>query len=261
MKIINELGIEGYLYGVLPKEVSPSWPIEALKAQAVVSRTYVLNNIGRFEKKGYDLCSTYLSQVYGGVEVERPETTIAVEETRGEVLTYNGELAKVFFHSNSGGYTADVKYVWGMDIPYLKGRKDKYSINSPQYRWKKRIKKDFILKKLRKEGYKIGKIKRIKLKGRTRSKRVKYFIIYTDKGKIKINSNRFRMICGPEIIRSTLIENLEMKGDSFIFEGRGWGHGVGFSQWGARNMALEGYNYRKILRFYFPGTKIEKWDY
>jgi len=261
MKVINELGIEGYLYGVLPREVSPSWPIEALKAQAVVSRTYVLNNLGRFESKGYDLCSTFLSQVYGGVESEKPETTIAVEETSREVLIYNGRLAKVFFHSNSGGYTANVKYVWGMDIPYLKGRKDKYSKDSPQYIWRKEIKVKNILKKLRKDKYKIAKIKNIKIKGRTKSGRVKYFLLYTDTGKIKINSNRFRILCGPEIIRSTLIDEFSFDGEYCYFKGRGWGHGVGFSQWGAKNMAERGYNYRKILRFYFPGARVKKWNY
>ncbi|HHW49528.1 MAG TPA: SpoIID/LytB domain-containing protein [Clostridiaceae bacterium] len=136
MTVINILPLEEYLYGVVPYEIGAGSPMEALKAQAVVARTYTINNIGKFSKLGFDLCTTTLCQVYRGTAGETKNTNKAVDDTKGKVVTYNGNPAQVFYFASSGGRTEDVKNVWGSDIPYLKSVEDKYeSGTSPYYNW------------------------------------------------------------------------------------------------------------------------------
>ena len=260
VQVVNELGLSGYLYGVIPKEVSPSWPGEVLKAQAVVSRTYVLNNLGKDCENGYDICSTYLSQVYGGVEAEDPRSTLAVEETGEEVIYYRDSPARVYFHSNSGGYTAGPDEVWekGTRFPYLRARPDPYSEDSPNYFWQTKISKESLSEALKKEGHKVAKIKKIVPREKTPSGRAKLFLVKAKGGDIQIPGNRFRSLCGMDKVRSTLIVSMKESGEWIIIEGRGWGHGVGMSQWGARSMALAGKKYKDIIEFYFPETKVKK---
>ncbi|MDR2437165.1 MAG: SpoIID/LytB domain-containing protein, partial [Endomicrobium sp.] len=113
MNVINVLYIEDYIKGVLPKEVGADWHIEVLKAQAVISRTYAIASLKNHCQQGFDLCSTTHCQVYGGLGVETKKTNQAVSETRGEVLTFKGNLAQTVFHSTCGGRTEDPKYIWG----------------------------------------------------------------------------------------------------------------------------------------------------
>jgi len=260
LNCINNLDIEDYLKGVLPAEVSPSWHIEALKAQAVVSRTYAFKNLGRFFDRGFDLCSTQISQVYKGADVEKEQTNLAVDVTKGEVLFYKGEVAKVFFHADAGGYTENPKYVWNSgEVPrYLKGVREPRFLKSPYSKWKCKIFFDDLEKKLVKNGYDVGKIFRLKASDRTPSGRYKKIIVYSKKGKVKIPSNRFRTIVGSSKMRSTKIKRIKNKRKYAEIFGAGWGHGVGFSQWGAKALAEKGWSYRKILQFYFPGTRIRK---
>jgi len=261
LNVINELGVEGYLYGVMTREVSPEWSMEALKAQAVVSRTYVMKNLGKHDREGFDLSATITSQVYGGVEAEDPRTSEAVDLTQGEVITYNGELIKSFFHSNCGGHTEDVSNVWEGEerFPYLKGRVCVFCKKSYQHYWEKTINKEMVKEKLNENGYNVGDIKEIRILGRSSSGRVTYLRIYHNRGRLDIRANNFRMIMDPSLIRSTLFA-IERMGSRIKFYGRGWGHGVGMCQWGAKGMAERGANYRQILQYYYPETKIEKWE-
>ena len=261
LNVINELGVEGYLYGVMTQEVSPEWPIEALKAQAVVSRTYVMKNLGKYDKEGFDLSATITSQVYGGGEAEDPRTSKAVDLTRGEVITYKGELIKSFFHSNCGGYTEDVTNAWEGEerLPYLKGRACYFCKGSHQYNWEKTIDKKVLQEKLNGNGYDVEEIEKIKILDRSPSGRVIYLKIYRQGGHLKIRASTFRMVMGPNLIKSTLFA-MEHMGNRIKFYGRGWGHGVGMCQWGAKGMAERGANYRQILQYYYPETKIEKWE-
>lgn len=335
LTIINLLSIEEYLYGVLGAEISPSWPFEALKAQAVVSRTYALNNMGRHGSKGFDFCTENHCQGYRGVSCEDPILNKAVDATRGEVLTYNGVIAKVFYHSDSGGYTASARSVWGEDIPYLKGvREDFYHENgSPYKRWRLEIPATKLAELLSDAGYDVGIPKDIKVSKRDefnfRAISVK---ITGTKDSIEIPASRFRQILGYNMLRSTAFE-VSSKGSTirsepvrettkneeeykpkkrryvnvrellerglsydeiililaeaygiierdvtprderpreiiripsekddliFVFEGRGWGHGVGMNQWGARTLAERGKSYIEIIKFYFPGISIKK---
>jgi stage II sporulation protein D len=132
LSAINGLGLEAYLRGVVPDEVPSHWPAEALKAQAVVARSYAL----AVRKPGpFDLYADVRSQVYGGLDAEEPETTAAVQATAGQVVTYAGKIATTYFFSTSGGRTANVADVWGKPVPYLVSVPDPYDDASPHHTW------------------------------------------------------------------------------------------------------------------------------
>jgi len=260
INVINELNIDDYLKGVLPKEAGPSWPIEALKAQAVISRSFTIKNLKKHSNKHFNLCSTVCCQVYGGASAESKLCNQAVMETKGIVLTYKNEIAQTFFHSSCGGHTEDPKYVWGWktETPqYLKGIKDIYCKNNPQQNWKCTIDEKTIRTKLTNAGYKIGEISKISYSGSTTGKARKEIVIKHKNGTLKLNSYKFRITVDPWLIKSTMISDITKQKDKFIFKGNGWGHKVGLCQWGAKNLAEQGYKYDKILTFYYPGTKTD----
>lgn len=263
LTVINELGLEDYIDGILPKEVNPAWPADALKAQAVISRTYVLKNLRKHEKDGFDICTETHCQVYGGVESEDKRTSDAVEATRGEVLVYKGELAQSLFHASCGGHTENPNCVWTWESnapEYLKGVKDKFCSNSPHQYWKNSMSAESIRAKLVKSGYGVGKITKIMMSGHDDSGRPAKLKITSSKGVLTITPAKFRMAIDPWIIKSAFITDIYSRGNNFTFEGKGWGHGVGLCQWGANIMGEKGYDYKKILQFYYPGTEVEKWE-
>ncbi|MBE9546836.1 MAG: SpoIID/LytB domain-containing protein [Proteobacteria bacterium] len=255
MNVINVLGLEEYLYGVVPKEMSPRWSMEALKAQAIVARSYALYQKGKSGDRDYDLYSTTYSQVYGGHDVEFRWSNMAVDETRGKVLLYNGRPVLTYFHSNSGGKTEDAKNVWTADIPYLKGIPDSYSAKAPKYLWTLSLGLDEIRKALNKHGVDVGDIYEVTPAEVSPSGRVARVRILHSGGETILTGNNFRIKVDPTMIKSTLF-TMTGNGGRIRFEGRGYGHGVGLSQWGAYMMAKEGYSYRDILKHYYPGIEI-----
>lgn len=257
--IINELKIEDYLKGILPKEANSSWNQETLKAQAIISRSYALKNIGKHSKEGYDVCSKVHCQVYGGASCETKNCNKAIYDTTGKVVTYENKIAQTLFHASCGGHTEDPKYVWQWNTKtpeYLKGQKDSYCKNSPHQNWKVSLSEKEIREKLIKSGYKVGKIKKISTSGITAGKAAKQIIIRHSKGKLKLNSYIFRCSINPDKIKSTLITSIKYRNKNFIFTGKGWGHKVGLCQWGAKVMGDKGFSYDKILKFYYPKTEI-----
>ena len=159
LTVINILNIEQYLYGVVPEELEASAPIEALKAQAVAARTYTYMNMGKYGKWGFDLSDTTSSQVYSGYDAEKPATNVAVNDTQGKKVLYNGKLASLFYFSSSGGLTEDNVYVWGNDVPYLKSVPDPYeSGKSYNYNWTKAFTAEQIKQILFLSGIEIGDI-------------------------------------------------------------------------------------------------------
>jgi stage II sporulation protein D len=122
--------MQEYLYGVVPREMSKTWPLEALKAQAVVARTFAITNQNKFMHLGFNMDNSVLSQVYGGYDWEGPISNQAVDETIGMLLYYNTTLASAYYHSNSGGYTANSENVWSSEVPYLRSVFDPYSIGA-----------------------------------------------------------------------------------------------------------------------------------
>ncbi|MCK5534591.1 SpoIID/LytB domain-containing protein [bacterium] len=259
--VINELGIEGYVCGIMTQEVSPLWPAESLKAQAVVARTYALKHMGKHRSQGFDLCDTTHCQVFNGIQAEDSRTNQAVYATWGEVLTYQGKIAKTFCHSCCGGHTESESGAWGgaQSSPYLKGVTCRFCKEAPHYKWERRLSLHLIEKTLRNKGYSVGKIKRLVISERNSSGRVKKVKIVHSRSSLELRGSKFRALMGYQVIRSSLF-NMRREGEMIKFFGRGWGHGVGFCQWGAKGLSLRGYKYKRILNFYYPHTRLEKWS-
>ncbi len=255
LSVINNIPVEQYLYGVVPKEMPYSWAKEVLKAQAVAARTYALYIKGKSADKPYDVESTTASQVYGGFDSEKKESNLAVDETRGQVITCDGKLIVAYFHSSSGGHTEDSKNVWTADIPYLKGVPDRFSENTPKNEWEYFLSYDSAKDRLNRYGLNIGKIKKVSPAGKSRSGRILKVIVISDKGTSGLTSNNFRIKVGATNLKSALFQ-IKPDTHGILFKGKGYGHGVGMSQWGAYRMAQEGFGYQDILKHYYRGIKI-----
>ena len=256
--VINELDVEEYLKGVLNEEISAKWHPEAIKAQAVVARTYALYQKENRKDNPYHMEATTTDQVYGGVRREDERTNKAAKDTQGIVLTYEGKLAKVFYHSISGGITEDVTDVWGGEgNNYLKSIKCDFDKDAPNYQWETEIDAVDLEMLLSRNGIKVDGILSIEPVSFTSSRRVSELQIRHKNGIEKISGVNFRKIIGYETIRSTLFRIKEGEG-SFIFYGKGSGHGVGLCQWGAKGMAEKGYSYIDILKYYYPGIEIKR---
>ncbi|MDI6703583.1 MAG: SpoIID/LytB domain-containing protein [bacterium] len=250
IKVINVIDLEDYLYGVIKKEVPGSFPFEAIKAQAVVSRTFALANLGKHGD--FDLCSNCHCQMYGGVLAEDIWTIIAVRETQGEILVYNGKIADTPYHSTCGGHTDSSELVWSgkKDIPYLRGVRCGFCYDSPHYTWQEEIPINEISKALN-----IGNIYSIEILEVTPYGRVQRLLITHSKGETKISGRDLREILGLDVIKSTRF-TCRRHGDMILFSGYGFGHGVGMCQFGAKEMAKAGYTYKEILEHYYPGTEL-----
>jgi len=171
------------------------------------------------------------------------------------VLFYDGQLALTYFHANSGGMTEDAKRVWSTDIPYLKMVRDDYSIKAPNCSWTLSLSVDKIRKALSSKGLEIGSIERLVPVEVSPSGRVMKIKIFHGGKEAILNGNDFRSKIDPTLIKSTLF-TIVKQGDEIRLEGRGYGHGVGMSQWGANIMAGEGYSYDDILKHYYRGVEI-----
>ncbi len=160
--VINALSLEQYLYGVIPSEVPYTWNEEALKAQAICARGFAVSNFKKHAAYGFNVCTTTNCQVYGGVSAEKQATTDAVNATAGEVLAYDGKIIESLFYSSSGGYTANVKNVWGSSIPYLSGVEDPYEPeDSPRHSWSATLSNEEISEILRNNGHDIGTLTKL----------------------------------------------------------------------------------------------------
>ncbi|MBU1291190.1 SpoIID/LytB domain-containing protein [bacterium] len=207
LNVINIIGIEEYLYGVLKKEISPRWPAEALKAQAVAARTYAIFNMNKYIDKGYNICASTNSQAYGGVNHEDPLTNKAVDETRGVIMVYKGEPINAVYHSDSGGYTEDSENVWGSFLPYLRSVKSKFEekVFPPHHTWSYSINEKDLTEKLQKQGHKINSIVSIEPVKKSETGRINELDFTTDNNEvINMKANNFRSLIGADLIRSTL---------------------------------------------------------
>lgn len=259
LDIIEYLSIEDYLYGVLPYEMSPDWPLEALKAQAVASRTYALKNIN--PARDYDVSDGTEMQVYNGTARINSRIIEAVNMTRGEVLEYKGKLVTAFFHACCGGHTASVKSAWGENvIKPLFGVPDPFCPASPHYRWELYVASSDLLKFIQAHGSTALKIKTVRIGQKDRSGRAVALKFTTDQGTKTVPIGEVRKRFGTNEFRSTYLTGVTAVKGGYEFRGRGWGHGVGMCQDGAKAMALKGRPYRKILRHYYPGASLNDYD-
>ena len=394
--LLNVLDLEDYLRGVLPAEVGAKWPMEALRAQAIISRTYILRQSLNRSSRGYDVTDLVSDQVYRGAGVETARTNQAVQSTAGEVLIYGKDLAFTPFHSDSGGHTANNSDVWGRILPYLGGVPEPRDYQSPNAFWTARIPRARVEAALAKIGGKVGTVSEIRIAGIDKGGRSTALTFIGPGGSKTVKSSLFRMAVGPNLLKSTMLtsgsgpisssapkrpsppvpslvdgvalpevresdwvpdaseaadgglprvpvptsneplspaqekrltsmtadgvfttaELIDMltnpdkkkgylylgfqrkgkgkpapqpaanpprkvvvppapvparpsppplsgggaivrDGDVFIFRGRGWGHGVGLSQWGALTLAGEGWTAERILEHYYPGTHVK----
>ena len=255
LQIVNFGDIEKYLLGVVPYEMPSSFPLEALKAQTVIARSYAQTNINR-KKKDFDLYDDTRSQVYAGIPKSRlSNVEKAIKETKGEVITYNGRVIDALFHSYSGGYTASAKEVYGNDIEYLKPIEDIYSKGVPMsvLTWTYLIPKSQLEKE-------IGFIPFDYDIEYTESNRVKYIILYNEDRSLekKYTGAEFRRKYSTSKIKSTAY-NINIENGDIKVVGSGYGHGVGFSQWSSKTMAEdEKMSYKDIINFFYTGVKVEK---
>lgn len=197
--IINQVSVDEYLYGVLPSETYPSWPAEALKAQAVVSRSYVLSNsMGRHSSQGFDVCSSTHCQVYTGTAKESTTTNAAVDATTGQVCTYNGEIANTVFSASNGGYIEDSVNVWGGSVPYFVSKKDDYEITEEinGMVWDVTVTNDTIQSNLSASGINIGTVKGLEIIETAASGRVTKLRIIGDAGEYTAEKEACRTLLG-----------------------------------------------------------------
>jgi stage II sporulation protein D len=252
--IINFIDIEDYLQSVVPSESYASWPLETLKAQAVAARTYALYQARHREDWSYDLVDDAGDQAYKGINREHSKTTRAVNETAGEILTYKGKPILAMFSANSGGYTADAKSIFSLAKPYLVAKPDPESLKGKMARWTKTYPVSQVEAGLNRRGINVQGLERIEPEEKGPSGRiVKVRVVAKNGSKVlRTRTTLRRALNLPEI----LLE-ITRKDGQFVFDGRGWGHGVGYSQWGSAILGKkEGYD--QILSFYYPNATLEK---
>lgn len=196
--LINYVGTDDYVTSVLGKEMSYSWPIEALKAQAVCARNFVLCRGNVHKGYGFDVCATTHCQVYGGVESEHENTRRAVNETKGVLAKYNGQIVALYFFATSGGKTESVENVWGSPYGYLKAVDDSYenADKASKYKWSVKLTREEIEQKLANAGVNIGTLKKITTDKVTDSGRVTQMTFHGSNGAHSVKLEKCRTILG-----------------------------------------------------------------
>jgi SpoIID/LytB domain protein len=286
--LINILNIEEYLYSVIPAEMPAYWPTEALKAQAIAARSYTLACLGQFKEKGFDVYGSVLSQAYRGVGGEAKASTAAVDATRGMYLQAGGQPLMAYYSANHGGYSESTLSVWGTNtfnvavadklqtsrttwLPldelarWIREKPKSYSSvanlhSSQAYRWEKWVSAEEIRGRNAEYGD-IGDIVQVISRGRGISGRINEIELRGTKGTMRIVGDRIRSRLGG--LRSNLFTirskmGKDGKPEYFIFQGAGWGHGVGLDQSGAAGMAQAGFTALQILQHYYPLAELVK---
>ena len=284
--LINVLDMERYLIGVVPFEIgSRPDAVDAVKAQAVAARTYAIGGMGSRNALGFDFYATVADQVYGGASGEDTLVTRAVRETRGEIITYQGEPIIAYYSSTCGGRTAAVEEVWPWrnGRPYLQSRSDMmpdgqtaYCQASNRYRWNvtwtgdslRHVLQQTLATRANNPQLVVSHVEDLRITGTTPSGRAEAVDIITDGVTHRIAADSIRWILRPRVsgsLNSSLLFDLRAtksdQGDEVTrleVSGGGWGHGIGMCQWGAIGRARAGQNYRDILTAYYTGVEINR---
>ncbi len=255
LAVVNRINLETYVAGVVSGEVSPKWPLEALKAQAVAARTYVLYKQMENQERPFDVFASVQDQVYHGHAARQESVLRAITETKGHVVTYDRRPIYAAYSSTAAGPTEDALYVWALDLPYLKGVDCPFDDQAPRYNWRAAFTFEYLEHQLRKEGYPVGTVATLTPYTFTPSGRVDRVRLLHSLGEIILRGQDLRRIVGYSKIFSTNFSITSM-GAKVEVVGHGAGHAVGMCQWGMREMAELGYDYQSILRHYYPGTTL-----
>jgi stage II sporulation protein D len=254
--LVNELAMEEYVAGTVRGEASERWPVEALRALAVVARSYAVFQRGRAAGKMFHVVAGNQDQNFAGWAVEGSPAREAARTTAGQALTWQGRVFPTFYHSDSGGFTEAAQSVFSGDgVPPIEGVRDEFSMESPNYTWTMTLPLAVIGERLRRGGVEIGQVTRLTVLERSPSFRVARLAVEHSRGTATLRGADFRRLIGYDALKSTLFVPVAQDG-VVRFEGRGWGHGVGLSQFGAKGMADRGYTYPQILEHYYPGTTL-----
>ena len=294
--VVNRLGVESYLRGVVPLEIGDRKPGEeaAIEAQAVAARSYTYIHMSEAGDRGFDMYGSIQDQAYGGVDAEKPMSDAAVASTRDMVIKYAGRIISTPYHSTCGGRTASTSEVWWRqtDQPYLRpvsdqipGTSSYYCDPSPRFKWTATFNQAQLRASLEKylgtvtpateppvnppattPPMSLGRITGVRIEGRTASDRVSAVSIQTERGNYVVRGNDVRFVLRPPsggLLSSTYF-TAETTSDgtgaiaSLVIRGGGYGHGIGMCQWGAIGRARAGQDYRTILTTYYPGTTVSR---
>ncbi|MGE4194224.1 MAG: SpoIID/LytB domain-containing protein [Pseudodesulfovibrio sp.] len=255
LSVTNLVDIEAYLRSVVPAESYASWPLETLKAQAVAARTYAYYQKLHRTSREYDVRADTFDQMYGGVGRETGRTDQAVRETAGKVLTYGGKPILAQYTANSGGYCADAGAVFSAAKPYLVAHSDPASLKGKMATWTRKFTTAEIVASLKKIGVDAPGLKSIEPEVSGPSGRI-IKVRLTHAGGSTVLRTRTTLASSRVLGLPEVLMGVDKRGDTYFFNGRGHGHGVGYSQWGAAELGKE-WRYAKILGFYYPGTSIE----
>lgn len=258
LSLINVVLLEDYLAGVINSEISSAWPEEAVKAQAILARTYTVYRTQQRREAEFDLEATVRDQVYQGLAVEDEDARRAVAATRGLILAYAGEPIEALYHSACGGRTESPEWIWGgQPKPYQQSVTCGFCEDAPVYFWRYPAAGEADPAEL---GRRLGlgePVLELKVLVRSPSGRAAQ-IRMAGRHSAKVLSGReFREALGRDAVKSTLFE-IQPETAGFLILGSGSGHGAGMCQWGARGMAEAGRRSEEILQHYFPGTEIQK---
>ena len=258
MQVINLVSLEEYISSVVGSEMNFDNP-EALKAQAVVSRSYALWSIQSNILKNYDITDSEMNQVYHGKSVVNEIHKEAAKSTRGEILTWNNKLVLATYSSTCGGVTNPNETVWkGKSLPYLRSVDDRSSCSiSPHFKWNYSINKKKLFERFSTE-YSFTP-SGLKLKTGDHNRVLSVLFTDNNRQQIALTGNDFRLFVnkhfGPYSIKSSRF-TLHQNNNSIEFKGSGLGHGVGLCQYGALGFARSGWDYKRILNFYFNNVKV-----
>jgi stage II sporulation protein D len=257
--VVNELGIERYLAGVLSGEIPDSWPLAAKKAQAVAARSYALVQHQVTPDELFDLEATTDDQVYLGKEPSKT-TVQAVRATRGTVLVgAPGDVVPAYYHSSCGDDTEPAALVWGTELDVLQSVRCGYCTKAPRYQWSLDANADEVAQALTGNAEAKGPVGDLRIDTRSPSGRAQQLSGRVGGEHIRVAGTQFRQRLGYNRLRSTRFD-VQARGEGFRFDGKGYGHGVGMCQWGALGMAQEGWPHTAILRAYYPGARLaELW--
>jgi stage II sporulation protein D len=249
---VEQVPLEVYVARVLSGEGEPNAPEATRHALAVAIRTYTIFNIGRHAREGFDLCDAVHCQVPRAVA--RDSARSAALSTAGQILTYRGAPAEIFYSASCGGRSEVAEAVWpGTSHPYLLARKD--DVHDEDMPWTLEMRLAELQTHMERSGF-SGTLANVKIKGRTKSDRVAVLEL-SGMQPNRITSYQFRAAIGTTVLRSTAF-SVKKKDDRLQFTGRGYGHGVGMCVIGAGRRARRGESMAEILSAYYPGLRIER---